>query len=245
MNPNLGPGPGPGAACLLRLYLSADDRDRDGGRPLYESVVLEARALGLAGASVFRAELGFGARHVVHDAMSEYTFAEAPIVVEAVDSPKNIRALLAAFEETAGAGLATVADVRLGATDRAIDLREEREDDVATEEDGRRATVYVGSSDTWHGANLAEAIVERCRKLGLAGATATRGVMGFGKNSRVHRAHFLGLSEDLPTKVEIVDRPETIAGVLPALAEMVSGGGLVVVEDVRVIRFAPPGEVPR
>jgi PII-like signaling protein len=101
---------------------------------------------------------------------------------------------------------------------------------------GQRVTVYIGSADTWHGSNLAMAIVERCRKLGYAGATASRGVMGFGKNSRVHRAKLLGLSQDLPEKVEIVDMPDRIAELLPVLEEMVAGG-LVIVEDVQIVRY--------
>lgn len=104
------------------------------------------------------------------------------------------------------------------------------------EGEGQRVSIYIGSSDTWHGKNLAVAIVERCRKLGFAGATVSRGVMGFGKNSRIHRAHILGLSEDLPEKVEIVDRPERISQLLPILEEMVAGG-LVVVENVHIIRY--------
>jgi PII-like signaling protein len=104
------------------------------------------------------------------------------------------------------------------------------------EGEGRRVTVYIGSSDTWHGTNLAVAIVERCRKLGFAGATTSRGVMGFGKSSRIHRAHLFGLSRDLPEKVEIIDRPERIAELLPVLDEMVSGG-LIVVENVHIIHY--------
>ena len=104
------------------------------------------------------------------------------------------------------------------------------------EGDARRLTIYVGSRDTWHGKNLAAAIVERCRALGMAGATLTRGIMGFGKNSRIHRAHLLGLSDDLPERIEVVDRPERIDALLPALDEMV-GAGLIVVEDVRVVRY--------
>ena len=101
---------------------------------------------------------------------------------------------------------------------------------------GQRVTVYVGSSDTWHGSNLAIAIVERCRKLGFAGATVSRGVMGFGKTSRIHRAHLLGLSEDLPEKIEIIDRPEKVTELLRILEEMVSGG-LVIVEDVSIVSY--------
>ncbi len=102
------------------------------------------------------------------------------------------------------------------------------------EGDARRVTIYVGSKDTWHGRNLAESIVERCRTSGLAGATVVRGIMGFGKHSRIHRAHLLGLSDDLPERIEIVDCRERIDVILPLLDEMV-GGGLILVEDVRVV----------
>lgn len=102
--------------------------------------------------------------------------------------------------------------------------------------DAQRVTVYVGGSDTWHGRNLAAAIVELCRERGMAGATVTKGLMGFGKNSRIHRAHLFGLSEDLPERVEIIDRPDRVEAVLPLLEGMVTNG-LIVVEDVHVIRY--------
>jgi PII-like signaling protein len=105
------------------------------------------------------------------------------------------------------------------------------------EGDVQRVTIYVGSSDTWHGQNLASAIVAACRKLGLAGATAARGFMGFGHQSRIHRAHLLGLSEDLPERIEVIDRPEKIAAILPQLEAMV-GGGLIMVDDVHGRRRA-------
>jgi len=116
---------------------------------------------------------------------------------------------------------------------------------MPVEGDVQRLTIYVGSSDTWHGSNLALAIVERCRALGIAGATASLGVMGFGKHSRLHRAHLLGLSDDLPERIEIVDRPDRLAQLLPVLDEMVDGG-LVIVQDVRAVRYsshaAPPDQ---
>jgi PII-like signaling protein len=114
---------------------------------------------------------------------------------------------------------------------------------MPVEGEAQRVTVYVGSSDTWHGRNLAMAIVERCRKMGIAGATASLGVMGFGKHSRIHRAHLLGLSDDLPERIEIVDRPDRIVQLLPVLEEMV-GGGLVILEDVRAVRYRGHGEAP-
>ena len=78
------------------------------------------------------------------------------------------------------------------------------------EGEGKRVTAYIGSADSWQGRNLAVAIVEKCREMGMAGATVSRGVMGFGKHSVVHKVHFVGLSDDLPEKVEIVDRPAAI-----------------------------------
>jgi PII-like signaling protein len=107
---------------------------------------------------------------------------------------------------------------------------------MPVEGDARRVTIYVGSSDTWHGRNLAVAIVERCRSEGMAGATVSRGIMGFGKQSRIHRSHLLGLSEDLPERVEIVDRPDRIDRILPILQEMVDGG-LIMIQDVSVLKY--------
>lgn len=111
---------------------------------------------------------------------------------------------------------------------------------MSLEGEAQRVTVYIGNSDTWHGQNLALAIVERCRKLGIAGATVSLGVMGFGKQSRIHRAHLLGLSSDLPERIEIVDRPDRIAELLPILEEMV-GGGLIILEDVKAVRYRDHG----
>jgi len=104
------------------------------------------------------------------------------------------------------------------------------------EGDAKLVTVYIGSSDTWHGQNLATAIVLRARELGFAGATVLRGIEGFGATSRIHTARILRLSEDLPIKVEIVDREERIEQLLPLLDEMVTEG-LVTVQDVHVARY--------
>jgi uncharacterized protein len=100
----------------------------------------------------------------------------------------------------------------------------------------QKLTIYIGSQDTWQGRNLGTAIIERCRSQGLAGATMTRGNMGFGKNSLIHRAHLLGLSDDMPERIEVIDRQERIAEVLPFLDEMV-GAGLIVVQDVQVVQY--------
>jgi len=96
--------------------------------------------------------------------------------------------------------------------------------------------VYIGETDHWHGKPLYAAIVERARALGLAGATVTRGIMGFGANSRIHTTAILRLSEDLPVVVQIFDRPDRVDLLAQELHEMVTEG-LVVTWDVNVERY--------
>ena len=76
------------------------------------------------------------------------------------------------------------------------------------------------------------------RAEGLAGATVMRGLAGFGAHSRIHTAHVLRLSEDLPIIIEVVDQAERIGAVLPKLDEMVSEG-LVTISDTQVIIYRP------
>ncbi|MCC6222892.1 MAG: DUF190 domain-containing protein [Thermoleophilia bacterium] len=108
------------------------------------------------------------------------------------------------------------------------------------EGDGTLLRIFVGESDRWRGKPLYEAIVELARERGLAGATVLRGFEGFGAHSRVHTSRILRLSEDLPVVIEIVDRPERVEAILPALDEMVAEG-LVTLERVRVIAYRARG----
>ena len=103
-------------------------------------------------------------------------------------------------------------------------------------EDGYLLRIFVGESDKHGHHSLYEAIVLRAREMGLAGATVTRGVMGFGKHSIIHTAKILRLSEDLPMIVEIADSLENIERFLPTLDEMIKDG-LVTLEKVRVIQY--------
>src|SRR5574340_1260422 len=109
------------------------------------------------------------------------------------------------------------------------------------EGEAKRVTIFIGESDRWHHRPLHTAIVEMLRTEGLAGATVLKGVEGFGKDSRLHTASILRLSEDLPVVVMFVDTAERVEAVLPAIDEMV-GGGLVIVEDVHVHKYSGTSE---
>ncbi|HKA19534.1 MAG TPA: DUF190 domain-containing protein [Blastocatellia bacterium] len=103
-------------------------------------------------------------------------------------------------------------------------------------DEGQLLRVYVGESDRWQGKPLYEAIVLKAREMGIAGATALRGIMGFGAASRIHTSKILRLSEDLPVVVEIVDNAEKIAQLLPEIESMVQEG-LVTLETVRMHQY--------
>jgi hypothetical protein len=101
-------------------------------------------------------------------------------------------------------------------------------------ENALRLRIYVGENDRWEHQPLHEAIVQRAREHRLAGATVTRGLIGFGRNSHLHTAKLLRLSLDLPLIIEIVDIPERIHTFLPELKKML-GGGLATTEPVTVV----------
>jgi len=101
-------------------------------------------------------------------------------------------------------------------------------------EEGYLLRIFIGESDRHGHHPLYEAIVLKAREQQLAGATVTRGLMGFGKNSVLHTAKILRLSEDLPIVVEIVDSLEKIESFLPLLEEMI-GDGLVTIETIKLI----------
>jgi len=99
--------------------------------------------------------------------------------------------------------------------------------------------IFVGESDQWHGRPLHRALLERLRGEGFAGATVFHGIAGFGAHSVIHTSGLLELSSDLPVVVEVVDDEPHVERLVAILDEMVKGGGLVTMEKVRVLRYAP------
>jgi CBS domain-containing protein len=100
----------------------------------------------------------------------------------------------------------------------------------------RRLIIYLGESDRWQGRPLYAALLEALRTEGVAGATVTRGVAGFGAHSRIHTAAILRLSEDLPLRIEVIDSPDKIDRAIEVIAPMVREG-LITVDDVLVIKY--------
>jgi PII-like signaling protein len=100
-----------GEAKLLRIFIG--ESDRCGGRPLYEAIVLEAKKRGLAGATVFKGFMGFGAHSFIHTAKVLQLSQDLPVMVEIVDSEEKIRDFLSVLDGMVREGLVTLEKVEV------------------------------------------------------------------------------------------------------------------------------------
>jgi PII-like signaling protein len=101
----------PKDAMLLRIFMGEDDRSD--GRPLYEALVVKAREMHLAGATVLRGPMGFGRSSRLHTAKILRLSEDLPVVVEIVDAEARIRDFLEAIEPMMTSGLITLERVQV------------------------------------------------------------------------------------------------------------------------------------
>ena len=101
----------PHEAVLLRIFIGESDRWEH--KPLYEAIVLKARELHLAGATVLRGPMGFGKSSRLHTTKILRLSADLPLVVEIVDSEENIQSFLPVLDKMMGGGLLTLEKVKV------------------------------------------------------------------------------------------------------------------------------------
>ena len=101
----------PHEAMLLRIFIGESDRWHH--QPLYEAIVLKARELHLAGATVLRGPMGFGKSSRLHTAKILRLSMDLPLVIEIVDSEEKIQAFLPVLDEMMKGGLVTLEKVRV------------------------------------------------------------------------------------------------------------------------------------
>ncbi|MDO8837025.1 MAG: DUF190 domain-containing protein [Vicinamibacterales bacterium] len=243
---------------LCRFYLTNRARHRD--EPLYQWIVETARREGLQGATVLKGVMGLRPDGSILAESAWAIASELPVIVEIVDGPHRIGALLARVEPALREGEITLERAHVvlyrGKGDAApqqttvVDVVQSQDASAAWEvttmklpEEGVLLRVFIGEDDREPGGHrpLYETIVRRAREAQLAGATVLKGPMGFGKNSRVHSAKLLELSSDLPIVIEIVDAADKIHAFLPTVDELVTEG-MVTLEAVRVIKYVASPE---
>ncbi|MDQ0326713.1 PII-like signaling protein [Rhodopseudomonas julia] len=98
-------------ARLLRLFIGESDEHE--GRPLYEAIVLKAREMGLAGATVLRGPMGFGRSSRLHTSKILRLSEDLPLIIEIVDTAERIESFVRAAEPMLGSGLVTLEKVEV------------------------------------------------------------------------------------------------------------------------------------
>ena len=101
----------PEQGMLMRIFIGESDLHK--GRPLYEQIVLTARELSLAGATVIRGIMGFGATSRIHTTKILRLSEDLPVIIEIVDTEENLNKLIPFLDETVKDGLITMEKVRV------------------------------------------------------------------------------------------------------------------------------------
>jgi PII-like signaling protein len=101
----------------------------------------------------------------------------------------------------------------------------------------KRLMIFIDETDKWQGRSLSAALLDLLKKEGCSGATVIRGSAGFGIHRKMHTTSIMDLSSSLPEIVLVMDTPEKIESILPALSAIVSEG-LFVLDDVEAIKLS-------
>jgi PII-like signaling protein len=226
-----------GSAKKVTIYLNQDTRHHM--EALWTTIFNYLHRHHVAGASVSRMLMGFGAHEQVHDVLSEYTGEHLPIRIEFIETPEKVEELLPTLYEMVTDGLIEVQDtsiVKSVRSDRKIPAAEPQGISHAVAKAGKLVRIYLGESDRYKGEPLYDAIVKRLRMLEFSGATVYKGVLGYGVKKHTHKAGMLHISHDLPIMISVLESPERIE----ELVETVSGmmiDGLIVISDAELYRI--------
>lgn len=219
------------------------------GKLLYQALMDAARQSGITGMTVMRTAVGYGQRyrHISVDWMMELA-PQMIMVLTTIDQPEAIARYVPQVQALVEYGLAIKEPVTVvhhapvspdelaQPLQKFMPLREQEN----LMSDFERLTIYVGESEQWQGKPVHLALVEEARRCGLMGATAVRGVTGYGKHTQeqIKLLGIIELSSDLPMVVTVIDQTDKIEQFLPLVQAMV-GGGIVVRDAVNVVHHAP------
>jgi PII-like signaling protein len=227
--------PGP----ARRLIVTVNESDRWHGRAVYNALLELFRHKGLAGATVSRGVAGFTGRGAIQTIDILDLSASLPVRIEVVDKAEAIDRVLPDVYDMVERGLVEIQETHVVkfTTGEASPPEAKREELMRLVGKAKMLRIHIGADDKWEGAPLSEAIVKRARQLDIAGATVYRGVMGYGAHKRLHKHKPFALSQDDPMMVAVVDTEEKVDKLLAAIDGMVTGGCLIAISDVTVVKY--------
>jgi PII-like signaling protein len=228
-----------------RLIITINEASRWHGRSLYNALLELLQHKGLAGATVSRGIAGFTGHGAIHTINIVDLSSDLPVRLEVVDSAEAIERVLPDVYDMVGLGLVEVQDttvIKYATGEKTTAPAGGKGELMRLIGKARMLNVHIGENDTWEGEPLHEAIVKRAAQLDIAGATVYRGILGYGAHKRVHRHKTLTLSSDDPIMISMVDEEEKINTMIAALDGMVSGGCMIAISDVTVVKYLEHGE---
>jgi PII-like signaling protein len=227
-----------GAAKKVTIYLNQDTRSHV--EPLWSAILGFLRHKHVAGASLFRADAGFGTHEQLHDPHSEYLAEHAPIRIEFIETAERAEELLPTLYEMVTDGLITVQDLTVVKA-VAKDIKKHQAHTETTKrivtKPAKLVRIYLGESDKCGDDCLYEAIVKKLRMMEFSGATVYRGLLGYGAKGHTHKAGRFHLSHDLPIMISVVESPERMPELVRVVADMLQDG-IIVTSDVEVHQIA-------
>ena len=105
----------------------------------------------------------------------------------------------------------------------------------------KRLSAYVGEDMMYDEKPLYQALIDQARTQGCAGATALRGMVGYGASSRDVAKHALRMSTDCPVLVTVIDEPQRITALAEVWSAMIQAG-MVTLEDIKVVHYCAEGD---
>jgi PII-like signaling protein len=223
-----------GAAKKVTIYLNQDTRTLT--QPLWSAILGFLRHKHVAGATLFRADAGFGTHEQFHNPQSEYIAEQSPVRLEFIDTPQRVDELLPTLYDMVTDGLITVQDltvVKSVAKDAKAKQLEPEALKKIINTPAKLVRIYLGESDKCHEEPLYEAIVKKLRMMDFSGATVYRGILGYGAKGHTHKAGRFHLSHDLPIMISVVEKPEKVDDLVRVVAEMMQDG-IIVTSDVEL-----------
>lgn len=221
-----------GDARKVTIYLNQDTRAHT--EPLWSAILGFLRHKRVAGATLFRADAGFGTHEQIHDPRSEYAAGHSAVRIEFIETPERVEELLPTLYDMVTDGLIAVQDLTV--------IKAVAKDAKPRPAPGIKRTVitpaklvrvYLGESDKYGDEPLHEAIVKKLRMMGFSGATVYRGLLGYGAKRHTHKAGVLHFSRDLPIMISVVEKIERVDDLIQTVAEMMQDG-IIAISDVEL-----------
>ena len=223
-----------GNAKKVTIYLNHDTRAQLD--TLWSAILGFLRHKHVAGATLIRADAGFGSHEQFNDPHSEYIAEHTGVRIEFIDTVERVEELLPTLYDMVTDGLIAMQDVTV-VKSIAKDAKTKRPEPEAPKKIVNTAAklvrIYLGESDKSGSEPLYEAIVKKLRMMDFAGATVYRGILGYGAKGHTHQEGPFHLSHDLPIMISVVEKPEKAGELVRVVAEMMQDG-IIVTSDVEL-----------